>query len=178
MTRFVLTTLRWTVLGVALGLVALLVGAKATGQETMTVMSGSMEPAIHTGDVVVAKPIAPPDARVGDVITFQEPGGKGRLITHRVQSMRAQGRKVTFVTKGDANNSTERWRIPETGKLARVTNRVEKLGYLMAFLRDPQKRLWLISLPAVLLGVFELVRIWRPRPARAPEEAVPGEIAA
>ena len=159
------SVLRWTVLGAALGLVIALAGAKAFGYESMTVMSGSMEPRIHTGDVVVAKPISPLDARVGDVISFQEPHGKGRLITHRVRSMRVQAHKVRFVTKGDANNTTERWQIPGNGKIARVTNRGWKVGYALAFVRDPEKRLWLISLPAVLLGLFELVRIWRPSPA-------------
>ena len=36
-------------------------------------MSGSMQPAIHTGDVVVDESIAPAEARVGDVVTFKDP---------------------------------------------------------------------------------------------------------
>ncbi len=43
---------------------------------------------------------------------------------------------------------------------------IPKLGYGLGFLRDPAKRLWLLGVPALLLGLFELVRIWRPeRPA-------------
>ncbi len=152
----------------AIGLLGALGAAKAFGYETMTVMSGSMEPRIHTGDVVVAKPISPLDARVGDVISYQEPHGEGRLITHRVRSMRIQTGKVRFITKGDANNTSERWQIPADGKIARVTHRGWKVGYVLAFLRDPQNRLWLISIPAILLGLFELVRIWRPRPSLDP----------
>jgi len=172
-----LAALRWMVLGLALGLVGALGLAKVTGHETLTVMSGSMEPAIHTGDVVAAKPISPLDARVGDVITFQEPHGKGRLITHRVRRMRADEDKVRFVTKGDANNTVEEWQIASDGKVARVTNRGWKIGYALAFVRDPEKRLFLISIPAVLLGLFELVRIWRPRPS-PPVRGSAGEAAA
>lgn len=171
-----LTLLRWTVLGTVLGACGALGLAKASGLETMTIMSGSMEPAIHTGDVVAAEPIVPLDARVGDVITFQEPRGQGRLITHRVSRMRVREGKVGFVTKGDANDHGERWQISADGRVARVTNRAPGLGYAVAFVRDPQKRLWLISVPAVVLGLVELWRIWRPRkppsdPVGPPSEA-------
>jgi len=160
--RTLLTVAGWTVAGFAIALALALVVAHASGRQSLTVMSGSMEPTIDTGDVVVAKPIAPMDARVGDVITYKEPHGTGRLITHRVRTMQALEGKVRFTTQGDANDTSERWQVGNTGQIARVTHRVPKLGYGLGFLRDPSKRLFLIAIPALLLGVFELVRIWRP----------------
>lgn len=160
--RMLFTVAGWTVAGFAITLALALVVAHASGRQSLTVMSGSMEPTIDTGDVVVAKPIAPMDARVGDVITYKEPHGAGRLITHRVKKMQALGDRVRFITQGDANDTSERWQVANTGQIARVTHRVPKLGYGLGFLRDPSKRLFLIAIPALLLGVFELVRIWRP----------------
>ena len=160
--RIVLTIAGWTVAGFAIVLAVTLVVAHASGRQSLTVMSGSMEPTIDTGDVVVAKPIAPMDARVGDVVTYKEPHGEGRLITHRVKKMQALEDKVRFTTQGDANDTSERWQVATSGQIARVTHRVPKLGYGLGFLRDPSKRLFLIAIPALLLGVFELVRIWRP----------------
>src|SRR5437870_10347633 len=57
------------------------------GYHSFTVMSGSMEPTIHTGDVVVDQQISPADARVGDIVTFQGPTDHSKLITHRVRSI-------------------------------------------------------------------------------------------
>ena len=73
----------------------------------LTVLSGSMEPTLQTGDVVVAKRVEPGDVRIGDVVTYRSP--TGRLVTHRVRALHQTGERFVFVTKGDANNSTERW---------------------------------------------------------------------
>lgn len=160
--RTLITVAGWTAAGFAIALAVTLLVAHASGRQSLTVMSGSMEPTIDTGDVVVAKPIAPMDARVGDVVTYKEPHGEGRLITHRVKTMQALQDKVRFTTQGDANDTSEHWQVATTGQIARVTHRVPKLGYALGFLRDPSKRLFLIAIPALLLGLFELVRIWRP----------------
>ena len=162
--RMLLGVATWTVAGFVIVLAGALLVAQASGRQSLTVMSGSMEPTIHTGDVVVTKPIAPMDTRVGDVVTYKEPHGAGRLITHRVKAMQAAGEKVGFTTQGDANDTSERWQVAATGQIARVTHRVPKLGYALGFMRDPNKRLWLLAIPALLLGLFELVRIWRPTP--------------
>ena len=162
--RLLLTVAGWTVAGFAIVLAVTLLVAYASGRQSLTVLSGSMEPTIDTGDVVVAKPISPMDARVGDVVTYREPHDDGRLITHRVKTMQALQGKVRFTTQGDANDTSENWQVASTGQIARVTHRVPKLGYGLGFLRDPSKRLFLIAIPALLLGLFELVRIWRPAP--------------
>jgi len=160
--RLLLTVAGWALAGFALTLAVTLVVAQVSGRQSLTVLSGSMEPTIRTGDVVVADPMPPMDAHVGDVITYKEPHGAGRLITHRVKTMQALGDKVRFTTQGDANDTSERWQVASTGQIARVTHRIPRLGYALGFMRDPSKRLFLIAIPALLLGVFELVRIWRP----------------
>ena len=59
------------------------------GFQCFAVLSGSMEPAIGTGDVVVVRKIAPLDAKIGDVVTFRSPEDPGRLVTHRATSIQA-----------------------------------------------------------------------------------------
>lgn len=158
------TIVRWMLGGLFGGLALSMALAALSGYQSLTVLSGSMDPAIRTGDVVVTKPVAPADARVGDVVTYKEPEAPGRLITHRVRSIRVKDRGYVFVTKGDANDSTERWKVAANGRIARVTNHAPTLGYALAFMRDPRKRLWVLVIPAALLGLVELVRIWRPSP--------------
>jgi signal peptidase I len=152
--------------GLAVGLVLAAVALYPAGYRPFTVLSGSMEPAIDTGDVVVDSSIRPLDARVGDVVTFPDPQNQSQLVTHRLRRVRAKGGMVEMVTKGDANNTTERWTVDANGRIGRVEYRVPKLGYALAFVGGKNGKLLLIALPALLLGAYELVRIWRPRPAK------------
>jgi signal peptidase len=113
----------WVGLGLLFGTLLAAVAPQLAGYRSFTVRSGSMTPAIETGDVVVTKPIAPLSARVGDVVTFVDPEGTGKLFSHRVQSVRAVGDDVAFVTRGDANTSTEHWRVPASGSVGKVARR-------------------------------------------------------
>ena len=76
--------------------------------------------------------------------------------------MEVQQNEVEFITKGDANTSVEQWRITPDGQIGRVVFRVPKVGYVLFYLRGSLGRLLLIVLPALLLGAYELWRIWRP----------------
>ena len=149
----------------AAGMIVALVLAAAVpivfGGRTFTVMSGSMEPNVSTGDLVVTLPIAPGEAEGGDIVTFVDPSGSGKLLTHRVATLRRQGEEYSFVTKGDANTNVERWSVPADGSIGHVVMRMPKLGYAMSFTKSPAARIALIALPALLLAGFALAAIWR-----------------
>lgn len=152
----------WILIGVFGGLFLSVTAPYLLGSRSLTVLSGSMEPVLHVGDVVVVEQVLPLDVRVGDIVTFRDPTDAGRLITHRVRQIDVEGRNVGFVTKGDANTSVERWSTDRDGTIGRVQFHVWRLGYLMFWIRSPFGRLALVVLPALLLGAFELWRIWRP----------------
>lgn len=154
----------WTVLGCGVGLVAAIAGSALLGDRPLTVMSGSMEPAIHTGDVEVTKPVRPLSVLIGDVVAFREPTGRNRLISHRVREIHPHGGAVAFVTKGDANNTVERWSVPAAGRLGLVVQRLPRLGYGLVWVATPWGRILLLVVPAVLLGIAEIANIWRPTP--------------
>jgi signal peptidase len=171
----------WTLIGVFGGLFLSVTVPYVFGSRSLTVLSGSMEPTLHVGDVVVVQQVLPLDVRVGDIVTFRDPTDPSRLITHRVRQIGVEGRHVGFVTKGDANTSVEQWSTDRDGTIGRVQFHVWRLGYLMFWIRSPFGRLALVVLPALLLGAFELWRIWRPaaddeapaRPGRDPRD--PGD---
>ena len=159
----------WIGLGLLFGTLFAAVAPQLGGYRSFTVRSGSMTPAIETGDVVVTRSISPLSARVGDVVTFVDPEGTGKLFSHRVQSVRAAGDEVAFVTRGDANTSTEHWRVPADGSIGRVAYRIPKIGYALAWVDSGPARLALVAIPALLLLWTALARIWRPAPEpRAP----------
>lgn len=62
------------------------------------VISGSMEPTIKVGDIIIIKKSN--DVKVGDVVTYID---DNEYITHRVVSID----KDKVVTKGDANNTND-----------------------------------------------------------------------
>jgi len=159
----------WSALGFAVVIVMAVTLPSAFGLRDLTVLSGSMEPTISTGDVVVERQISPLDARLGDIVSFKDPEDASILITHRVQSMVVHDGVVSFVTKGDANTGVERWKVSADGTIGKVEYHVWRLGYLLSWIRGPLGRVVLVVVPALVLGAYELVRIWRPRP-RAPSE--------
>jgi signal peptidase I len=160
--------LGWIALGAFGGLLLAVGLPNLFHAKSLTVMSGSMEPTIGTGDVIVAQQISPMDARVGDIVSFRDPLEHDRVITHRVREIHVLKDKVEFVTKGDANTNTEHWAIPEDGTIGRVAFHVPRLGYFMVWIHSTLGLLLLIVLPTLLLGATELWHIWRPRGAHEP----------
>jgi signal peptidase len=158
--RLVLSLVIGTVLGLAGGLVLVVAGPQIVGGRALTVMSGSMSPAIETGDIIVTRGISPLDARIGDVVTFRDPESQSRLLTHRVTDIRYREGDVAVTTKGDANTKRERWVVSGEGRIGRVVLRLPKLGYVVALAGSPSGRILLLMVPALLLAFLGLKRIW------------------
>lgn len=97
-----------TVLVVAVALaVALALVPRVLGGGALTVLTGSMEPTISAGDMVVVRPVEAGDVRIGDVVTFQPVSDDPTLITHRVVGKQVGSSGTTFVTRGDANGADD-----------------------------------------------------------------------
>jgi signal peptidase len=156
--------IRGVVAGLAAGFVAALVAPAAIGWRPLTVMSGSMSPHIHTGDVVVTRPLAAAEITPGDVVTFRDPLDAHRLITHRVRMVAIHGRVVDVVTRGDANTGVENWSVPVGGSVGRVVYRLPRLGYVLHPLAMPMAQLFFLGLPVLLWGLLTLRAIWRSDP--------------
>jgi signal peptidase len=75
------------------------------GYDQYVVVSGSMEPAIPVGSLVMAKDVEPAELKTGDVIVFYDEMHTDIPVTHRVVENRVDEREV--VTKGDANASND-----------------------------------------------------------------------
>ena len=153
----------WCIGGFCFALLIAAVAPMALGLHTYTVQSGSMTPAIRTGDIVVSEPISPTDAQVGDIVTFKDPDGSGRLITHRARAIsRGPDGRIDFVTRGDANNAFERWSVPAGGEIGRIVYRIPAIGYPLTWIGSGLGRIGLIVIPALILLALGLIRIWAP----------------
>ena len=157
MTRLAASFAIWCAIGVVVGLVALVTVPRAAGVTPLTVLTGSMEPALTPGDVVLSDPLPPLEVRPGDVVSFHDPSRHGELVTHRVEGMRRSGPVVRFVTKGDANSVSETWTVAADGRIGRATMTVPKVGHVLQLAGSRHGKLALIALPAFLLVMLELV---------------------
>lgn len=97
-------------IGAVLGLFCLLVtaAAVATQSSVMIVKSGSMQPALPIGSVLLARPVPADSVQAGRIIGLRK--ADGRIVVHRVQSIESaqDGSPVrSIVLKGDANTAAD-----------------------------------------------------------------------
>lgn len=153
-----------------LAFAALAVGPRVLGYRTVTMLTGSMSPAIRPGDLVVVTPVPVTGLRVGDVVTIQAPTADRRVVTHRVTAVeRAADGTTAIRTRGDANAGPDPWLATvQDDTVWVVRGTVPGAGTVIRALRVPAVRVLLTGvLPVVLLG-WLLLTIWRRPSARSP----------
>lgn len=158
----------WAIVVAGAILALLVAGPLVVGDHPHTDLSGSMEPTISPGDVVINEEIEPWEARAGDIVTFRDPQDASKMLTHRVVRTRDTGSHIWFVTQGDANNTREHWRVGATGQIGRLVYTVPWVGHLAVLTRTKLGWGLLVGIPLLLILIEELARIWRPRPEQAP----------
>ena len=124
----------------------------------LVVQSGSMEPAIHTGSVVVVFPGK--NYKEGDVITFKSAGGKLDSITHRIVKAGSDGIKTVYTTKGDANNANDTNTVYPENIIGKVLFSVPYFGYAVAAAKTKYGFLAMIILPTMLIIYEEVKKIY------------------
>jgi signal peptidase len=99
----------WSVISaILLVLVVAVLIPRLAGAEPYTILTGSMEPGMPPGTLVVVKPVDASDIAVGTVITYQLESGERAVVTHRVVGIAFDGRgERIFRTQGDANNAPD-----------------------------------------------------------------------
>ena len=98
--RVVVATLARGVVATLLGLALWAAAPAVIGWQPTTVMTGSMEPRLAPGDVVVSRPVSAGEVRMGKILLADDPDQPGHLRMHRYVE---DGPAGTLVTKGDAN---------------------------------------------------------------------------
>lgn len=123
--RFALVLSARAVLAAIAGLVFWAVVPLLLGWHTTTVMTGSMEPSLHPGDLVVSKTVDPDELRKGQVLLFADPDHIGTLRLHRFDSLNSDG---TLTTKGDANPAVDSTHISRSAVVGVGYLRVPLIG--------------------------------------------------
>lgn len=125
------------------------------GWRPYVVESGSMEPRINIGDVVLASPVSDRASLLGRVTVFNSPSRRGEILTHRV--VRFDGLE-RMVTKGDAN------RIEDTGRITMTDVRglgrllVRWVGLPLVWIQTKQWLFLLLFIASLWLAGLAVIR--------------------
>ena len=154
-------------LAVAIALCILVIGQVLSkgyvslgGYSLFRVITGSMEPAIPVGSVLVAQQTPIHEIQPGDIVTYRsrEPGKFDVIITHRVLSVyEGQGQKIYLETKGDANPYADGDYVDENyliGKVVFYTGENNVFAMILRFITGEVGFLACIVLPSLLIGMF------------------------
>lgn len=112
------------------------------GVSRAIVVTGSMEPAILAGDMVIIH--AQDDYEIGDIVIYKA----NSYITHRIVERTENG----YITKGDANNAVD-GEIQNSQVAGKIVLVIPKAGTIASFLKSPFGMLILI------VGLFFMIEL-------------------
>jgi len=132
------------------------------GYRMLVVMSGSMEPKIKTGSVVLVKRVA--EYKENNIITFlKNPSDNLKdiksIITHRIIEVHDDEGRATFTVKGDNNDTPDNEMVTERQVLGKVILSIPYAGRAIAFTKTQTGFMMLIVIPAALLIYNEILNI-------------------
>ena len=123
------------------------------------VMSGSMNPAVKLGSVVIVKPES--SYRPGDIITYAPDGNKENPITHRIVFRKfpeGPAGEPVFITAGDANDDFDSVQVGPANVIGRVQFSIPYLGYLVSLAKQPYGFILFVIVPATIV-IYEELKI-------------------
>lgn len=129
------------------------------GVRIFTVISGSMEPAIPTGSVVLVK--SADSYQIGDIVTVRSESSAKNTVTHRIHGIEEKelSDRLKYQLKGDANEEPDPETVNETRVIGKVITHVPYLGRAVAFSQSQLGFMILIVMPATLIIYNEVMTL-------------------
>ncbi len=130
------------------------------GLRSFIISTGSMNPSIPPSSFVVTQTQS--SYQVGDIVTFftYDQNGNRQMLptTHRIVSVNNDS-KLTYQTKGDANQDADSTKILPQNIIGKVIFTLPRLGKFIDFIQSSKGRMLFILFPAVSLFYYELSQI-------------------
>lgn len=144
------------------------------GIKPAVVLSGSMEPAIRTGDLIFIHSVDASDLKEGDVICYLS---SGKAVTHRIVGVTTgEDGRPRYVTQGDANNAEDRLAVAEDQVQGIWKGaRIGRMGDFILFMQTTTGMIIFIIGPLFLFFIWD---IWRRRKQDRAEAARTAELEA
>lgn len=180
--RITVSALFGVLFGVAIG--AAIVAVISTGffhYHVVTVVSTSMEPTFHKGDIVVTKPVTVSKLKTGDIIMYSNGNGVPPTI-HRIiavdtvdqnvlnpqtKAVEATFHRYFYKTKGDANPNVDSSSVPDTNVMGEELFKIPTFGLISDGTNPHQLMIGLVIAIGILWAAWEIgARLWKRRPGR------------
>ncbi len=102
------------------------------GIKTYVIISGSMEPSLQIGDIVIVKKVAQNELKQGDIISYRQ--GQS-VITHRIAEVIDKEGEVEYKTKGDNNNAEDSGILSYEMIEGKVVKHISQIGKIAIILQ-------------------------------------------
>lgn len=129
------------------------------GYSLFKVATGSMEPTIETGSLLICKDTEIEDIRVKDIVCFEStnPMMLGQVITHRVVAIDDIGGTLRLTTRGDANTVEDALYVTDENLIGVVTaysSDSDLIASMISFMTGKIGFLSCIVLPVLLVSAM------------------------
>ena len=114
------------------------------GYKPAIVLSGSMEPTIETGSIVLIDKNDTEDIAKGDIIAFNV---DNTFITHRVTKIDDEG----IHTKGDGNQTADLWVLQQDDVVGKTAYWIPKAGYVASWLTSKKGMIIVVGICVALI---------------------------
>lgn len=151
----------WVLVCVVVLAAVFLMGSRLLGYRVFNIVSGSMEPVYHVGDLIYVQEVDPNTVQPGDVITFVL-NEDLVVATHRV--VRIDAEKQRFYTKGDANETEDGGSVHFKNLIGVPKFKIPGLGHVSDFIQKAPGLYITIAAVAVLLLLAFLPDLARKKP--------------
>jgi len=130
------------------------------GFSVFRVLTGSMEPEIPEGALLLVRKTDTDTIQIGDVISFfsPDPTLEGAVNTHRVVDIQTENGEKIFYTKGDANVLEDTYPVRADMVVGKAVHVSTGLGKAVAVLANPLVFGSVILLPLLAILILNLCR--------------------
>lgn len=137
------------------------------GYSVLQVRTGSMEPKLPVGSIIIVKETDTETLNVGDIISYYVVSTDqidGQVNTHRIIDIqKEEGKNLFFKTKGDANNLPDDYIVHHTKIIGKMVYNIGNVGSTaIGVLLNPKIIMIFIIIPLILIvfsEAFNLVQM-------------------
>jgi len=122
-----------------------------------SVMSGSMEPTIGVGSMIISQPVS--NYHVDNIITYQNLESTNQTTTHRIVEITEEDGATRYYTKGDANDGIDGNYITDDKIIGKYLFNIPYLGYLIGYIKTLPGLVLIIIIPATIIIYEEVKKI-------------------
>lgn len=129
------------------------------GFSFLRVVTGSMEPTIPVGVMIIVRNTDADKVKTGDIICFysSDPSIEDLPNTHRVVEIRNENGDISFVTKGDATDKIDPYPVT-ADRLVGVYLRSFSVGKIYDIIHNPAFFFFGLLLPMIGVIFFEFLK--------------------